>query len=256
MKRALLGLTAGAVFLGLVLGSDSLLTSIGLGDALWPSRDLKLRKSLQRRFDPRGRDEVAFLKREREAAMFRSQLQRGSRAVLWPGLKSAQLSWAWLEMISSIHSDATIEGDFSWFYGKLNFILENSDPREMRYLTGLAPYYFVMGKDHAGATLLGNALTLRAPDYYNTWFWYGWFAMSEIQIPRMAGEMFLVAGSFPGAAPYLNNLGRRLIQGSGAMPDGDGNLELAIFERLRRAKTDESTREEVRKELLEGAGAQ
>jgi len=167
--------------------------------------------------DPRGSDQVARLARERESRAFKERLRKGIRTDwAWPGLRSAQTSWAWLELLQGLHVPESYEGDFSWMFSKLYTVAQYSDEKEIYFLTMLAPYYFVMGHDHAGATLFFDELVRRAPDSYNVWFWGGFHAVDNIFVRPMAAYCYEQAALKPGAPDYLATLSQRLKFGGAA----------------------------------------
>jgi hypothetical protein len=167
--------------------------------------------------DPRGADQVARLVRRSERDDFLERLRRGNEVVLtWPGLAAAQVSWAWLEMLYGISKKESYEGDFSWIYSKLNTILSVANKNEIYFLAGIAPFYFVIGHDHAGATLLADTLVRRAPKSWQAWFWSGMHALENLGSRRLAGDQISRAGAIEGSPAYFKVLGNHL-SGGGAV---------------------------------------
>lgn len=208
--RLYLGLGALIVWLSLVGGRIS-----------FELRDLERgglsRTAIGSRWDPRGRDRLDALVRRRESESFKIRLARGLKAsATWPGLRSAQLSWTWLEMLSGVANPASYEGDFSWIFSKLYDVLVNSNPKEVAFLRSLAPFYFVLGKDHAGANILLEELLRRNPGSFQTWFWGGFHAMENLYLPKMAAYFYEESAGRPMAPAYLSALALRLKIGSQA----------------------------------------
>jgi hypothetical protein len=212
----------------------ALLLSLGLVVASWTGS----------RKDPRGADRVASLVRSRESLAFKERLRKGAREDwAWPGLRSAQISWTWLELLQGVHIPESYEGDFSWMFSKLFTVAQYSDKKEIRFLTMLAPYYFVMGHDHAGATLFFDELVRRAPNSYNVWFWGGFHAIENLFVRPMAAYCYEQAALKPGAPDYLAVLSQRLKFGSDAFESSverrrilETNISPEILERIERVR--------------------
>ncbi len=170
------------------------------------------------RYDPRGFDNVDKLVKRRESEAFKDRLKRGIQTETpWPGLQSAQTSWTWLEVLNGLHHESSYEGDFSWMFSKLNTLIGLSDKREIRFLTGLAPFFLVIGKDHAGASLLVQSIITRGKDEYNPWFYAGFHALENLANRQLAADYYLRASRFPVAPFYLSALHLRLKYGYDAM---------------------------------------
>lgn len=147
--------------------------------------------------------------RERES--FKRKLSYGiSQDIPWPGLKSTQVSWAWLELLQALHVETSYDGDFSWIFSKLYFVSKNSNEEERNFLLTLAPFYFVMGNDGAGSTLFLDELLKRSPQSYNVNFWAGFHALENLGHRKMASHFYGKASLAPGAPPYLAALSARL----------------------------------------------
>jgi hypothetical protein len=194
--------------------------------------------------DPRGSAQVASLVRSRESRAFKERLRKGVREDwAWPGLRSAQISWTWLELLQGLHVPESYEGDFSWMFSKLFTVAQYSDKKEIYFLTMLAPYYFVMGHDHAGATLFLDELFRRAPNSYNVWFWGGFHAVDNLFVRPMAAYCYEQAALKPGAPDYLAVLSQRLKFGASAFESTaerrrvlSGNISPEILERIERVR--------------------
>ena len=76
----------------------------------------KIPDSLRLGWDPRGRDQVEEAAKSRESESFRSRLNRSGASFIWPGLKSAQIDWVWLELLQSVHIESAYDRDFSWIF--------------------------------------------------------------------------------------------------------------------------------------------
>jgi hypothetical protein len=164
--------------------------------------------------DPRGASDVAALLRARESRSFKERLRKGIKEDwAWPGLRAAQTSWIWLELLQGTHIPESYEGDFSWMFSKLYTVVNFSNHKEIQFLTQLAPFYFVIGKDHAGATLFLDEMTRRAPDSFNVWFWGGFHALENLYLRRMAAHFYRQAAVQEGAPDYVASLSLRLEHG-------------------------------------------
>jgi len=197
-----------------------------------------------RNHDPRGRVHVAKILRARESRAFKERLRKGVKEDwAWPGLRAAQTSWIWLELLQGVHIPESYEGDFSWMFSKLYTVAQYSDPKEIRFLATLAPYYFVMGSDHAGATLFLDELTKRAPSSFNTWFWGGFHANDNLFNRQMASYFYGEAALKPGAPDYVATLSQRLKYGGDAFSDEaerkailSGNIDPDLLEKIERVR--------------------
>ena len=170
--------------------------------------------------DPRDDARVAQLARERESAAFKERLRRGIKEDLaWPGLKSMQTAWTWLELLEGMHVAASYEGDFSWMFSKLYTVIQYSDAKEVSYLGTLAPFYMVIGKDHAGATLFLDELIKRSPRSYHVLFWGGFHAVDNLFMNNMAGYFYERAALTKEAPDYLAVLSQRLKFGEAVFSD-------------------------------------
>jgi hypothetical protein len=164
--------------------------------------------------DPRGAERLRVLDRQRESDQFKERLRRGAKEDLpWPGLKAAQVSWTWLNLLNGIHQEASYQGDFSWVFSKLFTVSQYANEKELFFLSTLAPFYFVIGKDHAGATLFLHELYRRNPNSYNTLFWGGFHAIDNLHIRSMAAYFYERAARSPEAPHYLASLALRLRYG-------------------------------------------
>lgn len=166
--------------------------------------------------DPRDAQAVESIHRQRESDAFRDRLRNGqTRPFAWPGLAAAQVSWTWLEVLSGLHAPESYEGDFSWIFSKLETIVQVSHPREIDFLSTLAPFYFVIGHDYAGATLIMNDMIQRAgPRRWRPWFWAGFHALENLNDRRLAGDLFARAAMDPASPPFLAPLSVRLSLGN------------------------------------------
>jgi hypothetical protein len=150
------------------------------------------------------------LAKVREGDAFRLRLRSGqSERFTPPGLRAAYLSWKWLELLQATHQAESYDGDFSWFFSSLDYIGENAHESEILTLTGLGAFFFVIGKDHAGANLFADRLVARAPERYNVNFWSGFHALENLQSNLMAAYFFDRAHKANGPV-YLKDLSERL----------------------------------------------
>ncbi len=204
----------------IVLG---LAISLWIGMSVWrinrESRELLLggvgKKAIGSRWDPRGRDELDHIAALRESADFRDRLGRGrGHGFSWPGLKSAQVSFAWLDLLQGLHNTASSEGDFSWVFSKLDTLIENSPKAEILFVQGIAPFILVVGKDFLGANIVLNELAKREPTSWVPWFWYGFHAMHNLKNYRLAADLFSRAAVIPGSPPQTAGLSVRLKYGN------------------------------------------
>jgi hypothetical protein len=196
--------------------------------------------------DPRGGEAVARLVRARESDAFKERLRIGMKEDwAWPGLRSMQTAWTWLELLEGIHVASSYEGDFSWVFSKLYTVIQYSDSKEVAFLGTLAPFYFVIGKDHAGATLFLDELVRRAPHSYNVWFWGGFHAVDNLYLRKMAAYFYEQAARAPQAPDYLAVLSQRLKYDQDAFSDEaerrrllQSNVDPDLLEKIERARPD------------------
>lgn len=179
-------------------------------------------------FDPRNKAIVERIIKQREKDSFQERIQQGASATwTWPGLRAFQSTINWVQLLNGLHNESSYQGNYSWIFSKLYNIIDKSPRSEAGYLTGIAPYFFVVGKDLVGASILLNELTERADHYYNTWFWGGFHAAENLFDNVMASEYYLKAASFPKAPPYLKDLSAKLKDRSGYQ--FDSNLRKKII---------------------------
>ncbi len=169
--------------------------------------------SLQHALRPYFYNEDTYVKaqKQKEQESFRRRLSRGlDQDLPWPGMKAAQVSWAWLELLQGVHVESSYDGDFSWMFSKLYFVAQNANLSEIRFLATLAPFYFVIATDGAGSSLFVDELVRKAPDDFNVNFWSGYHAFENLSIPKMAAYFYERASLSPRAPPYLATLSQRL----------------------------------------------
>lgn len=186
-----------------------------VGGRLYLERDHFIKKPgtdvvIGSNWDPRNSQVLDSIVTRRETESFKEQSYSGRRAFVWPGLRAAQVSWAWLEMLQGLHVPSSSEGDYSWMFSKLNFIAQETPPKDIRFLTGLASFFLVIGSDYIGANLLMRELQLRVPEFWKTWFWSGFHALENLRDRKVAGYCFREASMRPGAPDYFAALSLRL----------------------------------------------
>ncbi len=165
-------------------------------------------------WDPRNYQKINRTIRRRETDAFRNQLIKGdAKGFLVPGLGAAQVSWAWLNLLQSVHYDSSYEGDFSWMFSKIYFILAHAHPKEIFFVRGLAPFYLVIGKDHPGANIVTEEIQKRNNQDYQIFFWSGFHAMMNLFHPKMAAWMYREAAKLPHSPQYLAALSYKLEYG-------------------------------------------
>jgi hypothetical protein len=162
-------------------------------------------------WDPRDYQKLDKIYKKRESDSFKARQRRGiSTPFVWPGLRNFQISMVWLEVLQGLHHESSYDGDYSWMFSKLNTLMALTDIKEIRYLTSLAPFFLVIGKDHIGANILMQEVIERAPDEYNAWFYSGYHAIENLNDRKLAADYILRASQFPFAPPYLKALHLRL----------------------------------------------
>jgi hypothetical protein len=193
-------------------------------------------------WDPRDRQLIDKVARLRESESFRNRLRRGLDSQLfWPGTKAAQVSWTWLELLQGLHNEASYEGDFSWMFSKLHTVALASDPREIRFLASLAPFFFVIGKDHAGANVLMQEVLDRAPGSWQAWFWSGFHAYENLSDRKLAADLYERAARIDGSPAYFAALSVRLKLGLDFPKKNigkafEGQMDPELLERVRQAR--------------------
>jgi len=144
-----------------------------------------------------GGRQIVELAARRESDSFRERLrERGRQGFTWPGLRAFQVSWGWLEAVQSVHTPSAYDGDFSWLFGKLDFVLRNGTIRTTESVARLSPFFFVIGKDPAGATYLMNDLVDRLPSP-RVWFWSGFHAYENLGQAPLAADFYGRAADSP-----------------------------------------------------------
>ncbi len=162
-------------------------------------------------WDPRNYERLLEITRKRESNSFKDRLRRGlNQPFIWPGLQNFQASVTWLEVLQGLHHESSYEGDFSWIFSKFYSLIVLTHPKEIRFLTSLAPFFLVIGHDHIGASLLMQEIIKRASHEYNSWFYSGYHAMENLNDRKLAADYILRASEFPFAPPYLKALHLRL----------------------------------------------
>lgn len=195
------------------------------------------------RWDLRGFARHEELLRLRESQAFRARLRQGQASPMsWPGLKAMQVSWTWLELLQNMHQPSSYEGDFSWMFSKFHTIIEHSSPEELRFVSGLAPFFIVIGKDPIGATVVMNELIRRDPQGWKSWFWYGYHALDNLQLRNLAGDAFTRTAELPGGPPFTAALSLRLSRGASFfdLKDRDQilreNFSAEFIDKIKRAR--------------------
>jgi hypothetical protein len=206
-KKVIVGLVCAIIYSSMILGRLSV-----------------ERKHLQRggfekavvgsTWDPRNYDKIQKSIRQRESDAFRNQLVRGnSKGFAFPGLKAAQISWTWLNLLQSVHYESSYENDFSWMFSKIYFIVSHAHPKEVMFARGLAPFYLVIGKDHPGANIVIEEILKRNSSEYQIFFWGGFHALYNLYNRKMASWMYRQGALRPGAPAYLAPLSYKLEYG-------------------------------------------
>jgi hypothetical protein len=196
-------------------------------------------------WDPRNFEKVTRSIRRRETDAFRNQLVRGnSKGFVWPGLKSAQVSWTWLNLLQAVHYDSSYESDFSWMFSKLYFIVSHAHPREVSFARGLAPFYLVIGKDYAGANIVVEEIMKRNSDEYQIFFWGGFHALMNLYNNKMAAWMYRESAKRPFSPQYLAALSYKLQYGDDTVDSRD------LLEKTLENETDPKIAELIRKTKL------
>jgi hypothetical protein len=168
-------------------------------------------------WDPRNYEKISRTIRKRETDAFRNRLIRGdSKGFLIPGIATAQIDWVWLDLLQSVHYESSYENDFSWMFSKLFFIVSHSNPKEIHFARGLAPFYLVIGRDHAGANIVVEEILKLSPNQYQTYFWGGFHAMMNLFHRKMAAWMYRESAKRPEAPQYLASLSYTLEFGDDA----------------------------------------
>jgi hypothetical protein len=222
---------------------------LAVGSRLWLERregdvvSVSSRTKLGGRWDPRGREALDALDRRRESDAFKARLRSGERQELpWPGLSAAQGSWAWLELLQGLHVESSYEGDFSWMFSKLDTILARSNPSEVDAIASLAPFYFVIGKDPVGATVVMNELVRRGTDRWRPWFWAGYHAKENLLHNRLAGDLLGKAALLKDSPDYTAALSLRLSRGEKFLDENEraqilrSQTDPVLLEKIRRAR--------------------
>ncbi len=179
-------------------------------------------------FDPRDYDKIQKSLRDRETDAFRNRLVKGnSKGFLLPGISSAHISWTWLSLLQAVHYESSYENDFSWMFSKIFFIVSHSPPKEVTFARGLAPFYLVIGKDHAGANIVLEEILKRDSAQYPIFFWGGFHGLYNLFSTQMAAWMYREGALRPNAPLYLARLSYRLMMGEDVV-ESDSLIEKAL----------------------------
>ncbi len=192
------------------------------------------------KWDPRDQARLHEILRLRESESFRAQLKSGlPQKTYWTSFSSAVASWTWLELLQGLHNEASYQGDYSWVFAKLYYLLENTPDEELQIVSALAPFFLVIGKDMVGAQLIMNELVRRAEKSWIPWFWYGFYANDRMNSRRFAADLFERAARLPGAPFYTAALAMRLRHGAETMDNAtkrklvEDNLDPEFLEKLK-----------------------
>src|SRR5690606_18744268 len=99
--------------------------------------------------------------------------------------------------LNGIHEESSYQGDFSWVFSKLFTVSQYSNTKEFSFISTLAPFYFVIGADSAGATLFLDKLYRHQPHSYNVLFWSGFHAHENLHMKNMAAYFYEKAAHSP-----------------------------------------------------------
>lgn len=201
------------------------------------------KKSVGTTYDPRGFERVDRIVKARESAAFKERLKRGDSADLsWPGLRNAQVSWTWLGVLYGLHNESSYDGDFSWMFSKLNTVIQNSPKTEVYFLTQLAAFFYVIGRDHPGANIIMHETFKRAGEKYNPWFWCGFHSYENLHMSNLASFCYERAAKFPYAPDFLAALSAKLKYGQDLYSSEEKwkllekELEPDLIEKIKRAR--------------------
>lgn len=165
-------------------------------------------------WDPRNIATLDRVVKDREAQAFKEQSYSGKQAFVWPGLRAMQVSYTWLQLLQGLHNLSSSEGDYSWMFSKLNFIARETPREDIRFLTGLASFFLVIGKDAIGANLLLREMQLRTPANWQVWFWSGFHAIENLNDKQLASYFMRQSSLRPYSPDYLVSLSLRLANGN------------------------------------------
>jgi hypothetical protein len=181
-------------------------------------------------FDPRGEGAEGFKKRTEHAYYQLKGSVLGFYS--WPALTALDFSLTWLRILASTDAEASLEGDFSWYFHKLRFLSKVVPDQDKAFQSAIIPFFVVIGKDAAGAQLLFNEKLERGEDLKN-WkvdYWAAFHAMENLNEKKLAGELFLRASKVVGSPYYLPALGFRLLQGEDVL--GKSELRFEALKKL------------------------
>lgn len=202
-------------------------------------------QKLLKLYDLRGYDLVSDLLVKRESDQFKNQMWSNlDKPFYWPGLKSVQTSWAWMQILNGLHTQSSHEGDYSWLFSKLYFLSESLDQSRDHRVVSLAPFFLVIGTDGIGATLLVNRWTgTQSTGGWKTWFYAGFHALENLKNSKLAADYFRQALKFRGAPDHLAALVLRLEHGEISTDKKNRGLLLrdldsSLQERIRRVRPD------------------
>ena len=210
------------------------------------SRTAKVRTrtgaTLIKAFDLRGADSVMALIKRRESDDFRQRVrERQGKLTYWPGLRSAQVSWRWMEMLNGLHTETSFQGDYSWLFSRLDFLSRSVGARGDWRVISLAPFFLVIGSDGIGSTLLIRDWIQRYPNYWKTWFFAGYHALENLKLPLLAADYYERGLKFREMPDYVAALVLRL-RAKDSLGDTTSRdmvlkgLDPEVLDRLKRAR--------------------
>jgi hypothetical protein len=197
--------------LGLVLGF-----SFVIGQGIWRLSEqsklghIKTRiqdAKLVKFYDLRDTDRVMAVIRQRESESFKSRVQnKDSKIFYWPGLRSAHVSWVWMQALNGLHNESSFAGDYSWLFSKLNFITKSLPAeKDIRFIS-LAPFFLVIGVDGIGSTLMVRDMIQKNPRNWKTWFYAGYHAVENLKISNLAADYYEKCLKFEDSPEHLASL--------------------------------------------------
>lgn len=163
------------------------------------------------RFDPRGREVVDGVLRKKESLSFKNRSRKIFVSLSdFLGLRALDRSYTWLELLQGVHNESSYEGDFSWVFSKLDYLIGLTPSTDNPPWSRLSPFYFLVYKDGAGSTFLMNTMVNKAPGSWKIWFWSGYHALENLKMKTLAGDLYRHAALMPSSPTFLGPLSYRL----------------------------------------------
>jgi hypothetical protein len=143
------------------------------------------------------------------------------------GFQNLLSGMMWVRLLQKADTRPIKRGDVSWEFAQLDAITSLDIDFIQAYAYGSIALS-VFRQDKIGARILLEKWVHRRPTYWRARYLLGYHLYYEMGDFRQGAKQLLIAASLPGAPPYLNALGIRLMSETGAIAQAM-KLSLEIF---------------------------